>query len=135
MSKAIASDKGERIGRWLRFFIGGVLNTGLSYAVYLLLRTIFAYQTAYAIAYIVGIVFGYLFNARLVFNVEWSWKGFWAYPLVYFLQYIGSAVLLGLFIERLAVSEVIAPMVVSAVMVPVTYAMSRWVLSWTRHRG
>lgn len=131
----IDSDKGTRTGRWLRFVIGGVLNTGLSYAVYLLLCTILAYQAAYAIAYVVGIVFGYLFNARFVFNVAWSWRGFWAYPIVYLLQYVGSAVLLGLFIERLAVSEVIAPVVVSAVMVPVTYAMSRWVLSWTRNRG
>lgn len=128
-------NKYKKQGRWIRFAIGGALNTGLSYAVYMLFCNFFAYQLAYAIAYIIGIIFGYLFNSRFVFNVAWSWKGFCSYPIVYLLQYVGSAILLGIFIEHLEVSKMIAPVIVSAVMVPVTYIMSRWVLSWTRHTG
>lgn len=128
-------NKDKKLGRWLRFAVGGALNTGLSYAVYMLLCKFFSYQLAYAAAYIIGIIFGYLFNSRFVFNVAWSWKGFWSYPIVYLLQYVGSAMLLGIFIEHLAVSKMIAPVMVSVVMVPVTYILSHWVLSWTRHTG
>lgn len=117
---------------WLRFVLGGALNTGLSYALYLLLHRVLSYQAAYALAYVAGIVFAYWFNARFVFQVPRSWRGLLAYPLVYVVQYLASAVLLEALIAGLGIAEAFAPLLVSAVMLPLTFVMSRWVLRWTR---
>jgi putative flippase GtrA len=119
---------------WLRFVLGGALNTGLTYGLYLLLHQRLPYQVAYALAYVAGIVFAYGFNARFVFRVPLSWRGLFAYPLVYLVQYLASAVLLELLVTGMTMPAVFAPLLVSAVMLPLTFVMSRWVLRWSRRR-
>ena len=119
--------------RWLRFLLGGAVNTAFSYAVYLALNTVLAYQVAFLIAYATGVVFAYWFNATVVFRVPLTWKGLFSYPVVYVIQYLASAVLLSGLVEMLGVAELFAPLVVSIAMLPVTYMMSKLVLG--RRKG
>ena len=119
---------GQRAQRWLRFIIGGGINTGFTYLVYLGVNKFLPYHAAYLIAYALGIVFSYWFNARVVFRVPLSSKGFAAYPVVYVVQYLVSALCLGGLVEFLQISELIAPLVVAVVMIPLTYLMSKLVL-------
>lgn len=116
--------------RWLRYLLGGGVNTSFSYAAYLALNTIMTYQLAYFIAYALGIVFAYWFNARVVFRVPLSWKGLFSYPIVYVIQYLASAFLLGGLVEFMGIEETMAPLVVAIAMMPVTYMMSKLVLGW-----
>ncbi|MEG2029340.1 MAG: GtrA family protein [Janthinobacterium sp.] len=118
---------------WLRFLAGGLLNTGLTYSLYFLLQKLFFYQLAYAIAYATGIVFSYWFNARIVFRTPLSWKGLMTYPLVYVVQYGSSALLLGIFIERLGIPPALAPLLVLVLMIPLTFFLSRWILRGRQH--
>lgn len=118
---------------WLRFLAGGLLNTGLTYGLYFLLQKVFFYQVAYAIAYASGIVFSYWFNARIVFRTPLSWKGLMTYPLVYVVQYGSSALLLGIFIERLGIPPALAPLLVLVLMIPLTFFLSRWILRGRQH--
>jgi putative flippase GtrA len=123
------------VARWRTgavFVLGGALNTGLSYALYLLLHRFLPFQVAYAMAYVTGIVVAYVYNARVVFKVPLSWRGLLAYPLVYVVQYIAAAVLLQWLVAGWTVSEVLAPLLVSAVMLPLTFVMSRWLLQGAR---
>lgn len=120
-----------RAKRWLLFLVGGGLNTSLTYGLYLGLCRFLDYQAAYFIAYVLGIVFSYLFNARLVFGQAWSWRGLFAYPLVYLVQYLLSAGALGVMVEWLHIPKLYAPLVVTAAMIPVTYVMSKVVLQVT----
>lgn len=113
---------------WLRFLVGGLLNTGLTYGLYFLLQKLFFYQIAYALAYASGIVFSYWFNASIVFKTPLSWKGLFTYPVVYVVQYGASALLLGVLIERLRIPPHLAPLLVLVVMIPLTFFLSRWVL-------
>lgn len=129
------SDAGERRGGWMLFVLGGGLNTGLSYAIYLALERVLPYQAAYGLAYAAGIVVSYGFNARFVFSVPLSWRGLFAYPVVYLVQYLASAGLLGMLVTGLGISRALAPLVVSAVMLPLTFVLSRWVLRRTRPRA
>jgi putative flippase GtrA len=117
-----------RIKRWFSFILGGAVNTGFTYLLYLVLNETFNYQVAYFIAYTAGIVFSYWFNARIVFKVPFSWKRLTIYPSVYVLQYSFSAVFLGGAIEFLGCSELIAPLLVATMMIPVTYFMSKVVI-------
>lgn len=122
----VALDKREK--RWLRFFLGGMLNTALSYSVFLALTFIFAYQLSYFIAYALGVVFAYLINALWVFRVQLSWKGLFSYPIVYVIQYLLSALLLGVLVEIFAVSVKLAPIFVIVALFPITYLISRFIL-------
>jgi putative flippase GtrA len=40
------------------------------------------YQAAYLVAYVIGIVFSYVFNARFVFRDPLSWRAAMTYPSV-----------------------------------------------------
>ncbi len=117
--------------RWGRFLVGGAINTGFSYVLYLLLALALPYQLAYLLAYAAGVVFSYWFNAVVVFRVPLSWKGFLAFPVVYAVQYIISAMLLGLLVELLHVPHKLAPLAVAACMVPLSYLISKVVLAWS----
>lgn len=114
--------------RWLYFIIGGGINTGFTYLIYLGLNAFLTYQLAYLIAYIVGVVFAYWFNASLVFHVPLSWKGLVSYPVVYVAQYLVSALFLGGLVEFFQINELISPLVVAGAMIPVSYALSKFVL-------
>jgi putative flippase GtrA len=90
-----------------------------------------SYQKSYVIAYVSGIIFSYLFNAHVVFNVKKSWKGLMAYPLVYLLQYALGALLLSLMVEKLGIPEEFAPLLIIVLLLPVTYLLSKTILKAT----
>lgn len=126
----MADELASRTERWFRFLVGGVANTAFTYALYLALNTVLAYQLAYFIAYALGIVFAYWFNTVMVFHVPLSWRGLISYPAVYVVQYLASAFILGGLVELADIDESLGPLVVAVVMVPVTYVMSKSVLEW-----
>lgn len=126
--------KSTRIQRWLRFIIGGGINTGFTYLVYLSINTFINYQLAYLVAYATGIVFSYCFNALVVFRVPLSWAVLFSYPVVYVLQYMFSALLLGGLIEYFGIEESVAPLFVVVLSIPFTYFMSKCVLSRGRQQ-
>lgn len=125
---------GKEAQRWLRFVVGGGINTGFTYLVYLGLHVFLMYQFAYLFAYAAGVLFSYWFNASVVFRAPLSWKGFFSYPIVYVVQYLVSAFFLGGLVEFSRISESIAPLVVAVAMIPVTYLMSKFVLGGKRSK-
>jgi putative flippase GtrA len=120
---------GRAFARWSRFLLGGVLNTGVTYAIYLLLSRPLGYQVAFFVGYIAGIIFSYVFNAKVVFRSALSWRRMMAYPLVYVVQYAASAVMLGVFVELLNLSKLFAPLLVAVATLPLTYLLSRLVIT------
>lgn len=123
---------GERsLADLIKFLIGGCINTIFTYCLYLGLQVALAYQVAYAVAFACGIVFSYWFNAVIVFKTAISWKGLFAFPLVYLVQYLLSAVLLSVFVERLGISQSVAPLTVIVLTIPATFVLTRWFLRRT----
>lgn len=120
--------KGANWRRWLRFLCGGVANTLFSYLLYLCLLQLLSYQAAYLAAYVAGIVFAYWLNATFVFQVALSWKGLLAYPVVYLVQYLLAAALLEMLVRVGGVAPAYAPLLVTAVLLPITYLMNKLVL-------
>ncbi len=118
----------QRVQRWAKFVLGGLANTGFSFAVYLLLKLVLPYQAAYFLAYVSGIAFSYVVNSLLVFRVPLSWRRFLAFPLVYVVQYFLGALLLGVLVEALGISKTWAPLLVTACLLPLTYLLSKMVL-------
>ena len=114
--------------------MGGCLNTLFTYGVYIGLNPSIGYNLAYAIAYVIGIIFSYGFNALVVFKAPLSWKGLFAYPVVYLLQYGISALGLRSLVESFGISQTFAPLFLLVVTVPLTYFASRWVIKMTNRR-
>lgn len=113
---------------YLRFLISGTLRTVAIYLLYLGLLRLVDYQVAYAIAYVAGIALAYLLDTRYVFRSTWSWRSFLRFPIVYVVQYLLGVALLWLLVERFGADEALAPIFILAVLVPVTFAMSRLIV-------
>lgn len=115
--------------RIFRFLVTGALNTSLSYALYLALKTIIDYQIAYFLSYAAGITFAYLMSALFVFRKPVSVRAFARFPLVYIIQYVVGAGLLEFLINLVGISATFAPLYIVALTLPLTFLLSRFVLS------
>jgi putative flippase GtrA len=87
-----------------------------------------SYKLAYTLTYLIGIYFSYYLNCRLVFREAAQWSSAIKYPLVYAVQYILGFMLLYGLVDFWNLSESIAPLIVIAATVPVTFMLSRWVI-------
>ncbi len=121
--------------QFLKFLVVGCANTGLGLIVYWILNVFIDYQLAYALAYIAGIVFSYVLNAKWVFNANLHWKTFVIFPLVYVVQLLLNMFLLHIFVERFGWSETWAPIVVIILSIPVTFLLSKFILEPVKARG
>jgi len=110
-----------------RFLVAGLVNTGVTYALYLLLLRILAYRTAFSIAFIVGILLSYALNARFVFRRPATWASLIRFPLVYLVQYFGGLALVSILVEWVGVPTWLAPILALLVTIPLTYTLSRLV--------
>jgi putative flippase GtrA len=113
---------------WFNFIIGGVINTGFTYSVYLFLSFIFSYQISYFIAYFMGVIFNYLFNSLMVFRVPLTLVGLCSYPLAQILLFICSASLITILVEYFDVDILTAPFLAMTIIVPFSYGINRAVL-------
>lgn len=116
-------------GSFARFLVGGASTTLVSYAIYLLALNFLPYLAAYGIAYSVGIAWAYFANTLFVFRRRPSIGRALAFPLTYVVQYLAGSVLLVLLVDTLGVRKAFAPLVVVIAMLPVTYLLSRWIIT------
>src|SRR3989442_5618045 len=112
----------------LRFVAVGGLNTGLTYLLYLALLRAMPYSAAYTGSFAVGVFISYHLTAKLVFRVGATWRGALKYPAVYAVQWLLSILMLYVLVEKLGMSKAVAPVVIVAVSVPVTFVLSRFVI-------
>ena len=113
---------------FFRFLLAGGVNTAVTYGVYLIFLQVASYQVSYAIAYVFGILLAYLLNLLFVFKAKSSLQKVFRYPLIYLVQYILGAVLLFVFVSVLDLSNIIAPIIVIASLLPVTFFMNKKIL-------
>ncbi len=119
-------------GEFLRFVAVGALNTGLTYGLYVALVHFIHYQLAYAVAYSTGIVLQFLLHSRFVFRVPLRATNVFGYPPIHLVLYGFGALLLHVLVARLGMNERLAPLLVIALSVPLSFALTR---AWLgRHR-
>lgn len=111
-----------------RFLAVGAANTVLGYGVYAALNTVLDYRAAYTAAYVFGIVVSYVLNSLLVFRARLRWRSFAAFPAVYALQYVLGIALLWLLVRVMGLHELLAPLVVIPVTIPITFLATRYLL-------
>ena len=117
----------ERRGALLRFLGAGIVNTGLTYAFYLLLLTPLGYALAYSIAFVCGIGISFALNRGIVFKSRSrSWRQA-LFPLIYLVQFALGLSLVAFWVEGLALPAVFATPFAILFTVPLTFLASRWV--------
>jgi putative flippase GtrA len=114
---------------FVRFLIAGTANTLLIYLLYLLLLLVANYETAYSVSYLAGIILAYWLATRYVFRTAWSWRQFVRFPSVYLVQYLSGLALMLLFVEYFAIDARIAPWIIVAVQVPMTFLLSKRIVT------
>jgi len=115
--------------RAVKFIAAGVVNTGSTYTLYLLLLFFWDYQISYAVSYAAGIVLAFMLNSRLVFRVKFSMFRLAVYPLIYLFQYLANAWLINLLVHRLDIAKQIAPLFAICLTLPVMYLLNKLVLT------
>lgn len=111
-----------------RFLVAGLVNTVVTWALYLALLLVLPYLAAYTLAYLLGVGLGYLLNAAFVFRVRLDWRGLLRMPLVYGVQLGAGNAVLWLTVSKLGVDPRIALLASIGVSVPLTFALSRFIL-------
>ena len=111
-----------------RFIFWGGVNTAAGYLIYLLLLLLFPYLISYSISFVISILVSYFLNSKFVFNQELELRKAIRYPVVYVSQYLLGAVSLYLLVHFLAISKVVAPLLVVVLTIPVTYFLTRRII-------
>jgi putative flippase GtrA len=104
----------------MKFLLLGVVNTLISYCIYLFLLGYSPYLIAFSLSYLFSLVFTFHVNRRYIFKPKKE-KSIIVYTLIYILNYIVSVVTLSILINFFFVSEKIAPILTVFIAYPVNY--------------
>ena len=118
-----------------RFIFWGGVNTLSGYLIYALLLRFLPYLLSYTVAFIISIFVSYFLNSKFVFNQSLKLSKAIKYPLVYLVQYLIGTASLYLLVQILRVSKLLAPLLVVALTIPVTFLLSRRIVSGTQDRN
>lgn len=113
---------------FVRYVIVGGVNTAGTLALYQVLRLFMPYAVAYVVEYLIGIGTAYYLQSRFVFHQPLHWKKAFKFPLVYLVQLAVSEVLLIIAVELMHISDVVAPLLVIILVMPLTFVLSRLIL-------
>ena len=94
----------------LKFVITGVINTGLTYLIYLLLLWVLDYRVAYLLSFVTGIAISLVLNSKFVFKTELTFKKTASFVAAYFVQLIAGIFILQLLVEQTSISRAFAPL-------------------------
>jgi putative flippase GtrA len=112
-----------------RFAVVGALNTGVYYGSYLLLRTVVHYLAAHLIAIVVAMVGSFFLNCYWTFRTPPTWRKFMLWPLTNATNYVLTTIGVVVLVEWLTVDQRVAPLIAAAAAIPVTFLLSRRVLT------
>lgn len=113
----------------LRFVVVGGFNTAVSYGLYCLLVFWWHPQVAWASVFLLGLVIGYYTHSRFSFAATMGSRKALAYVLVQCGLYLLSSALIHIGIQQLSLGARLAGGLAIAVNVPISFFVSRRVLS------
>jgi len=111
-----------------RFASAGLVNTAVSYGLYLMLLSFLPYAVSYALAYAAGMALSFGLNCRFVFRTPMALDRALRYPFAYAVQYALSALILWAVVALLAVDPRLAPLPAVGLTVPVVFLLTRRIL-------
>jgi putative flippase GtrA len=120
---------GRVFGTFARFLLSGGFNTGVTYALYLVLLRFVPYKTSYTIAYITGIVISYFLNRSFVFRANRGLSTAAMFPLVYLVQYLAGLAIVSFWTGILGWNAAYAALPAILLTIPLTFALAHWIFA------
>lgn len=115
---------------FFRFVVVGFINTANYYLLYLIFIFLnAAYIISHSIAFLISMIGSFYLNCYFTYKTKPSIKKFFQFPLTYVVNYTVSTLSLFILIDLLNLNELIAPLIASAIPIPFTYLVSRWILA------
>ena len=111
-----------------KFLIAGALNTGLTYAIYLLLLFALDYRFAYVLSFFSGIAIALVLNSQFVFKTRLTIKRVLGFIAAYCFQLILGILMLQLIVEQTSIPRSIAPLCMMLITVPLSFFLNRYAL-------
>jgi putative flippase GtrA len=114
--------------RLARFGAIGVLNTGIYYAVYLVLRTQITYLFAHICAFVFAMICSYFLNCYLTFRTRPTLRTFLLFPLSNIANFVLTTAGLRIAVAGLGIDQRIAPLAVAVFAIPLTYILAHHIM-------
>lgn len=113
----------------MRFVVVGVVNTSVYYGAYLALHLVAPYFAAHLVALAVGMVASFFLNCHWTFRTRPTWRKFALFPLTNAVNYLMITVGVVVLVEWVGLDSRIAPLLAAVSSIPVTFVLSRRVLT------
>ncbi|BFV57194.1 GtrA family protein [Kitasatospora sp. CMC57] len=113
----------------VRFALVGVVNTGTFYLLYLVLHPLLPYFAAFTAAFLLGMVGSFFMNTYFTYRTRPSWRKFLLFPLPNLANYLVQSGGVLALVQWLGMDSRIAPLLAAVVAIPVTFVLSRLVLT------
>ena len=113
----------------VRFVLAGLVNSGVTYVLFLLLARVLDARIAYTIVYILGIGLAYVLNTLFVFKVSPTKRTALQYPLIYGVQYLYGLAAVSALTLWLHASNAVAMGIVIVTSVPLSFLLNRLALT------
>lgn len=112
-----------------RFAVVGGINTAVYYTLYLLARTVIPYLAAHLVAIFIAMVGSFFLNCYWTFQTRPTWGKFALFPLTNATNYVFTTAGVVVLVEWAGVDERVAPLLAALAAIPVTFVLSRRVLT------
>ncbi|MEU6574673.1 GtrA family protein [Streptomyces sp. NPDC046805] len=110
------------------FVVVGLINTATYYALYLLFLRWWPYLVAHVVAYLLSMTGSFFLNARFTYRVRPTLRKFLLFPLTNAANFLITTAGVYVAVDVLHAGSRFAPLMASAVAIPVTFVVSRWIM-------
>lgn len=117
-----------RLWPFIKFCLVGVVNTVVSYLVYLALHPFMPYMAAFGAGWVVGVGVSFLLNCYFTYHVRPTWRGLALFPLSSIPNIVLSSAGVLLMVEVFRWDERVAPLIATVLAVPISFAVARTIL-------
>ncbi len=113
----------------VRFGLVGLVNTGTFYVLYLLLHPYLPYFAAFTAAFLISMVGSFFMNTYFTYRTKPTWRKFLLFPLPNITNYLVQSGGVLALVQWLEVNDKIAPLLAAVVAIPITFVLSKLVLT------
>lgn len=113
----------------VRFALVGVVNTGTYYACYLFLLNRLPYVVSHVLAFSLSMTGSFFLNSRFTYRTRPTLRKFLLFPLTNAANFVITTTGVYLLVDVLRFSSRSAPLITAAAAVPITFLVSRTILT------
>ncbi len=124
--------RSEKFGQFVRFCIVGVIAAGIHYGIYYLLLPYLPVNVAYSAGYFISLCINFVLTTYVTFTKKPSVKKAFGFATSHAINYALHIIVLNIYLY-FGMNKLIAPVAVILTVMPINFAILRWV--FTREAG